>query len=72
MEFVEGTALSKIAKKMESSNIKPGSSESILLGNTLLNALTDAYGSMIFGSGIIHGGMIYLYLYFNHCILIIY
>ena len=55
MEFVEGTALSKIAKKMEMSNVKPGSPESIVLGNTLLNALTDAYGSMIFGSGIIHG-----------------
>lgn len=55
MEFIEGTALSKIAAKMLSAKVEPGSPEAVLLGQTLLSALTDAYGSMIFGSGIIHG-----------------
>jgi predicted unusual protein kinase regulating ubiquinone biosynthesis (AarF/ABC1/UbiB family) len=35
--------------------VLPGSPESIFLGNKILSALTDAFASMIFGSGIIHG-----------------
>ena len=35
--------------------VDPGSPESLFLGNKILSALTDAYASMIFGSGIIHG-----------------
>lgn len=55
MEFIDGKALSRLASEMTSRGIQPGSPESLLLGNKLLTALTDAYGSMIFGSGIIHG-----------------
>jgi hypothetical protein len=55
MEFVDGKPLSKIALEMSNRGIEPGSPESIYLGNKLLTALTDAYASMIFGSGIIHG-----------------
>ena len=67
LEFIEGTALSKIASKMQSSNVKPGSPESILFGKFLLSALTEAYGAMIFGSGIIHGGNYpYYHYYFNY------
>ena len=40
---------------MTKRGVQPGSPESILLGKGLLTALTDAYSSMIFGSGIIHG-----------------
>jgi hypothetical protein len=61
LEFIEGTALSKIAARMQSSNVEPGSPESILFGKFLLSALTDAYGAMIFGSGIIHGGNFHYY-----------
>lgn len=55
MEYVDGKALSQIAAEMSSSGVAPGSAEALLLGSKLLSALTDAYGSMIFGSGIIHG-----------------
>lgn len=47
LEFVEGTALSKLALEMESRGVKKGSPESILLGTKLLTALTDAYSSMV-------------------------
>ena len=55
MEFIDGIALSKIASEMSARGVKPGSPESLVLGRKLLSALTDAYSSMIFGSGIIHG-----------------
>lgn len=55
LEYVEGKALSKIGAELEKRGIKAGSPESLVLGSRLLTALTDAYGSMIFGSGIIHG-----------------
>jgi hypothetical protein len=55
MEFIDGVALSKLAGQMEKRGIKPGSPESKVFGSKLLSALTDAYASMIFGSGIIHG-----------------
>lgn len=55
MEYIEGTALSKIAAEMASRGIKAGSPESLLLGKKLLASLTDAYSSMIFGSSILHG-----------------
>ena len=55
MEFIDGIALSKIASEMSARGVKPGSPESLILGRKLLGALTDAYSSMIFGSGIIHG-----------------
>ena len=55
LEFIEGQPLSKLAKEMESKGFKAGSPESLVLGRRLLQALTDAYSNMIFGSGIIHG-----------------
>ena len=55
LEFVEGQPLSKLAKEMEKKGIVAGSPESLVLGRRLLQALTDAYSNMIFGSGIIHG-----------------
>jgi aarF domain-containing kinase len=55
MQFVEGQALSQLAKSMENSGVAPGSPESLLFGRKLLGSLTDAYSHMIFGSGIIHG-----------------
>eukprot|EP01036_Dinobryon_divergens_P027249 gene27250-35987_t len=55
LEFVDGIALSKIAAELTRRKVDPGSPESLFLGNKILSALTDAYASMIFGSGIIHG-----------------
>lgn len=55
LEFIEGTALSKLALEMANRGVKRGSPESVYLGKKLLSALTEAYSSMIFGSGIIHG-----------------
>jgi predicted unusual protein kinase regulating ubiquinone biosynthesis (AarF/ABC1/UbiB family) len=55
MEYIEGTPLSKVAAELSKRGVLPGSPESLLLGRGLLTALTDAYASMIFGSGIIHG-----------------
>ena len=55
MEYIDGIALSKIASEMASRGVKAGSPESLVLGRKLLGSLTDAYSSMIFGSGIIHG-----------------
>ena len=55
MEFIEGSALSKLSTEMSKRGVEPGSIESQLFGRKLLSALTDAYASMIFGSGIIHG-----------------
>eukprot|EP00607_Mallomonas_marina_P003996 CAMPEP_0182437354 /NCGR_PEP_ID=MMETSP1167-20130531/84963_1 /TAXON_ID=2988 /ORGANISM="Mallomonas Sp, Strain CCMP3275" /LENGTH=229 /DNA_ID=CAMNT_0024630243 /DNA_START=1094 /DNA_END=1780 /DNA_ORIENTATION=+ len=55
MEYIDGTALSKVATEMKKRGVEPGSPESQVLGRRLLSALTDAYGCMIFGSGIIHG-----------------
>lgn len=55
MEFMEGKALSRLGDEMERRGVVAGSPESKLFGGKLLQALTDAYGSMIFGSGIIHG-----------------
>ena len=52
---MDGIALSKLSVESEKRGIKPGSAEAQLLGRKLLSALTDAYASMIFGSGIIHG-----------------
>jgi aarF domain-containing kinase len=55
LEFIDGIALSRIAAEMSTRGVTSGSPESVLLGTKLLTALTDAYSSMIFGSGIIHG-----------------
>jgi aarF domain-containing kinase len=55
LEFIDGMALSKLAAEMTKRGVKAGSPESVLLGKKLLGSLTDAYSSMIFGSGIIHG-----------------
>jgi len=58
LEYVSGTALSSIAKKMEgkSSGEKAATpEEKEYFGKSLLGSLTDAYANMIFGSGIIHG-----------------
>jgi aarF domain-containing kinase len=54
LEFIDGVALSKLASEMSKRGVKAGSPESVLLGTKLLTALTDAYSSMIFGSGMIH------------------
>lgn len=55
MDFVEGRPLSRIAEEMKTRGVVSGSPESKMLGRRLLTALTDAFSSMIFGSGIIHG-----------------
>ena len=71
MEFIDGKPLSAIAKEImaaEEAKSKSGGDASEtrdqreegegkkkLFANKLLAALTDAYSSMIFGSGIIHG-----------------
>jgi aarF domain-containing kinase len=55
MEYIEGIPLSRLNEEMHKRGIVGGSLESKLLGKKLLTALTDAYASMIFGSGIIHG-----------------
>lgn len=55
LEYVDGIALSEMASEMASRGVEAGSIESVALGKRLLNSLTDAYGSMIFGSGIVHG-----------------
>eukprot|EP01035_Chromulina_nebulosa_P019087 gene19087-24915_t len=54
MEFIEGIPLSKLSTELAKRNITLNSIESKIFGNKLLSALTDAYGYMIFGSGIIH------------------
>lgn len=55
LEFVDGIALSQVAEEMVKRGVEAGSIESMALGKRLLTALTDAYASMIFGSGIVHG-----------------
>lgn len=55
LEYVDGIALSKVAEEMQKRGVQAGSIESIALGKRLLTALTDAFASMIFGSGIVHG-----------------
>lgn len=55
MDFVEGIPLSKAAAEMKDRGIGSNSVAAKLFGRRLLSALTDAYSSMIFGSGIIHG-----------------
>jgi aarF domain-containing kinase len=58
LEYIEGKALSKLAAENEEGNksaIKLTEIEKKIFGNRLLQSLTDAYGRMIFGSGIIHG-----------------
>jgi len=58
LEFVSGTALSQVAKKMENptDGAAPATAaEKEFFGKRLLGALTDSYANMIFGSGIIHG-----------------
>lgn len=55
MEFVDGVALSKLSEEMKKRGVAEGSPEAKLFGRKLLSSLTDAYASMIFGSGIVHG-----------------
>ena len=55
LEFIDGTALSRLAEDMAARNVKQGSEEGRLLGQKLLAALSDAYGRMLFGHGIVHG-----------------
>lgn len=56
MEYMDGMALSKIAADIAAQGPSAAETpESRLFGGKLLQSLTDAYGSMIFGSGIIHG-----------------
>ena len=55
LEYVNGTALSQIAKGMQDSGVEVGSEEAVFFGKKLLTSLTASYGNMIFGSGIIHG-----------------
>jgi aarF domain-containing kinase len=55
MEYIQGIPLSQLNEEMTRRGVVGGSLESKVLGRKLLTALTDAYASMIFGSGIIHG-----------------
>jgi len=55
MDFVNGVPLNQLGKRMEERGIKPGSPEAKIAGRRILNALSTAFGRMIFGAGFIHG-----------------
>ena len=55
LEFIDGIALSRLAEDMAARKVETGSEEGRLLGQKLLAALSDAYGLMLFGHGIVHG-----------------
>lgn len=55
MEFIKGTPLSKLEERAKEMGIELGSPMGKMLGRKILEALTTAYGNMIFSSGFIHG-----------------
>ncbi|CAJ1339635.1 unnamed protein product [Effrenium voratum] len=55
MDFVKGTPLSKLEDRAKELGIDLGSKAGKVLGRRILEALTTAYGNMIFSSGFIHG-----------------
>jgi len=55
MEFVKGTPLSKLEARAKELGIELGSPVGKALGRKILEALSTAYGRMIFSSGFIHG-----------------
>ena len=55
MDYIEGTPLNRLADKMAERGIAPGSPESIVAGQRILEQLTQAFGRMMLGAGFIHG-----------------
>ncbi|CAE7482766.1 unnamed protein product [Symbiodinium sp. CCMP2456] len=55
MDFIKGTPLSKLEERAKELGIDLGSKAGKVLGGQILEALTTAYGNMIFSSGFIHG-----------------
>ncbi|CAK9040068.1 unnamed protein product [Durusdinium trenchii] len=55
MDFIKGTPLSKLEERAKELGIDLGSSAGKALGRRILEALTTAYGRMVFSSGFIHG-----------------
>lgn len=55
MDFVKGTPLSKLEERAKELGIELDSTAGKMLGRQILEALTTAYGRMIFSSGFIHG-----------------
>jgi len=55
MDFIKGTPLSKLEERAKELGIDLGSKAGKVLGGRILEALTTAYGNMIFSSGFIHG-----------------
>eukprot|EP00931_Biecheleriopsis_adriatica_P118791 TRINITY_DN94110_c0_g1_i1.p1 TRINITY_DN94110_c0_g1~~TRINITY_DN94110_c0_g1_i1.p1 ORF type:complete len:611 (-),score=112.64 TRINITY_DN94110_c0_g1_i1:366-2177(-) len=55
MDFIEGTPLSRLEQRAKELGIELGSPTGKLFGKQILEALTAAYGNMIFSSGFIHG-----------------
>jgi len=54
MDFIKGTPLSRMQKKMEESGIKPGSIKSKLFGRKFVESLTEVFGRTILGTGLFH------------------
>lgn len=55
MDFVEGTPLNRLQEAMKEKGIDPNSPESKIAGRQILDALSIAFGRMIFGCGFCHG-----------------
>lgn len=55
MDFIKGSPLSKLEERAKEMGIELGSPMGKALGRKILEALTSAYGNMIFSSGFIHG-----------------
>ena len=55
MDYIPGTALNRLSATLKERGIEPGSPESELAGRRILTQLTEAFGRMMLGAGIIHG-----------------
>lgn len=55
MDFIKGTPLSKLEERVKELGIELDGTKGKILGRKILEALTTAYGRMIFSSGFIHG-----------------
>mmetsp|Transcript_8382 Transcript_8382/g.15699 ORF Transcript_8382/g.15699 Transcript_8382/m.15699 type:complete len:602 (-) Transcript_8382:27-1832(-) len=55
MDFIKGTPLSKLESRAKELGIELGSPAGKMFGRKILEALSTAYGNMIFSSGFIHG-----------------
>jgi len=55
MDFIKGTPLSRLESRARELGIELGSPTGKIFGRRILDALSTAYGNMIFSSGFIHG-----------------